>query len=81
MKDFDLVSKNVDDINKYSQAIISNVEDLKTTFAGFLLNRDYKDAYRYLDSVLRRIDMIDDNATKINWISEAAKANISKNNN
>lgn len=80
MKDFDLVSRNVD-INEYSKAIISNVEDLKTTFAGFLLNRNYKDAYRYLDSVLRTIDMIDDNATKINWISEAVKANISKNNN
>lgn len=81
MKDFDLVSKNVDDINEYSQAIISNVEDLKTTFAGFLLNRDYKNSYRYLDSVMRIIDMIEDNATDINWISDGIKANISKNNN
>lgn len=81
MKDFDLVSKNVDDINEYSQAIISNAEDLKTTFAGFLLNRDYKNAYRYLDSVMRIIDMIEDNATNINGISDAVKENISKNNN
>lgn len=46
MKDFDLVSRNVDDINDYSQAIISNVNDLKVSLTGFLVNQNNQDAYK-----------------------------------
>lgn len=83
MKDFNLVSKNVDDINKYSQEILSNINELKISLTGFLVNQSnkyaYKDAYQYLDVLLKTIDTIENNATKINWTNDDIKENLLKN--
>lgn len=80
MKDFDISLREADDINRYSQEIISNVNDLKVSLTGFLVNQNnqdaYKDAYKYLVSVLRAIGTIEDSAVKINWTNTDIRENL-----
>lgn len=82
MESFDLVSKSIDYIGKDSQIIISNVDDLKVSLIGFLSNRDHKDAYKdaywYLNLMLKSISIIEENAIKINLISKNVKESYQK---
>lgn len=80
MENLDISLREADDINRYSQEIISNVNDLKVSLTGFLVNQNnqdaYKDAYKYLVSVLRAIGTIEDSAVKINWTNADIRENL-----
>lgn len=80
MENLDISLREADDINRYSQEIISNVNDLKVSLTGFLVNQNnqdaYKDAYKYLVSVLRAIGTIEDSAVKINWTNADIMENL-----
>lgn len=76
MKNFDNISRNVTSINNRSESIINSIDDLKRSLMGFMTERDYDDIYDYLDSMMKSIESIRDDAAMIGWTSDDVKTAI-----
>lgn len=76
MKNFDNISRNVTSINNRSESIINSIDDLKRFLMGFMTEQDYDDIYYYLDSMMKSIESIRDDALTIGWMSDDVKTAI-----